>query len=62
MSEFEKWFKKYEVLANSHGFEINEDTKCQMCHAWLGALKWAKGQGCVPASILEREIEELKND
>lgn len=44
MSEFEKWLKTYEALANSHGFVLNDDEKCRLHHAWLAAkkneLKW----------------------
>jgi len=57
MSEFEKRFPIIEV-DNQTKMTLRECFK----EGWLGALKWAKGQGCTPASILEREIEELEND
>jgi len=61
MSEFEKHFPKPVAKDNPHFHRQIQKWKTRREGA-LWALKWAKGQGCVPPYILEQEIAELENE
>ena len=69
MAEFDKKFPKPEIITclpldemnirvNRHNLNIWINQR----EGWLEALKWAKRQGCVPASNLEQEITELEKE
>ena len=66
MSEFDKKFpkpEKIECLSDAMNTLVNDRNLViwnNERNGWIAAIKYIKSQGCAPASIIEKEIEELK--